>query len=138
MSLYPTEAKVEGANTTVIVVVVIAVLSILAALSVFLALKYEAKSPKVKPSEPEKQTYGANVKHGVTKKKKKHSSSTTGIGDGPRTAMRSEVQVGEKKKGRRKRSSSSPKVRVGSQIQNLKGRQVSTKQDSTKETPPAL
>ena len=77
------------------------------------------------------------MKPGVKQKKKnKHSSSTTGIGEGPGVVKMGEVHGGKKRKRRHKRSSSSPKVGVGSQIQLPKGRQESTKQDSTKETMP--
>ena len=76
------------------------------------------------------------MKPGVKQKKIKHSSSTTGIGEGIGAASMGQVQGGEKKKVRRKRSSSSPKVAVGSQIQLPKERDESTKQDATKETMP--
>ena len=118
-----------------IVVVVIVVISLLVALAVFLALKYRAKSPEIAPSNGEQKT-GRQVKPGVKQKKNKHSSSTTGIGEGLGAASMGQVQGGEKKKVRRKRSSSSPKVAVGSRIQLPKGRKQSTKQDSTKETMP--
>ena len=134
-SLCTTETEAGGLNTTVIVVVVIVVISLLAALAVFLALKYNAKSPEITPSNGEQKT-GRQVKPGVKQKKNKHSSSTTGIGEGLGAASMGQVQGGEKKKVRRKRSSSSPKVAVGSRIQLPKGRKQSTKQDSTKETMP--
>ena len=118
-----------------IVVVVIVVISLLVALAVFLALKYRAKSPEIAPSNGEQKT-GRQVKPGVKQKKNKHSSSTTGVGEVLGAASMGQVQGGEKKKVRRKRSSSSPKVAVGSQIQLPKGRKDSTKQDSTKETMP--
>ena len=121
-----------GSNTTVIVVVV---LGLLVALAVFLAMKYKAKSPEITPSNGNQKS-GQEVKPGVKKRKNKHSSSTTGIGEGPGVVKTGEVHGGKKRKRRRKRSSSSPKVGVGSQIQLPKGRQESTKQDSTKETMP--
>ena len=135
-SLCTTETEAGGSNTTVIVVVVIVVISLLVALAVFLASKYRAKSPEIAPSNGE-QKKGQQVKPGVKQKKKnKHSSSTTGVGEGLGAASMGQVQGGEKKKVRRKRSSSSPKVAVGSRIQLPKGRKQSTKQDSTKETMP--
>ena len=102
-----------GSNTTVIVVLVIVVIILLTAASVFLVWKFNAKSPEVTPST-ERQTSRAPAKK--KRRKNKHSSSTTGIGEGPGVVKMGEIQGGEKKKGRRKRSSSSPKVRVGSQI----------------------
>ena len=102
-----------GSNTTVIVVVVIIVIILLTASSVFLAWKYNAKSPEVTPSTG-RQMSGAQAKK--KKRKNKHSSSTTGMGEGPGIVKMGEIQGDEKKKGRRKRSSSSPKVRVRSQI----------------------
>ena len=112
-----TETEARGSNTTMIVVVVIVVTSLLVALAVFLASKYRAKSPEIAPSNGE-QKKGQQMKPGVKQKKKnKHSSSTTGVGEGLGAASMGQVQGGEKKKVRRKRSSSSPKVAVGSRIQ---------------------
>ena len=112
-SVVSLHTEAGGSNTTVIVVVVIVVIILLTAASVFLVWKYNAKSPEVTPST-ERQTSGAPTKK--KKRKNKHSSSTTGIGEGPGVVKIGEIPGGEKKKGRRKRSSSSPKVRVGSQI----------------------
>ena len=127
-----TEGVEGGSNTTVIVVVVI---SLLVALAVFLAMKYKAKSPEITPSNGNQKS-GQEMKPGVKTRKYKHSSSTTGIGETPGVVKTGEVHGGKKPKRRRKRSSSSPKVGVGSQIKLPKGRQESTKQDSTKETMP--
>ena len=106
-------------------VVVIVIICLLGAGSVFLALKYNAKSPEVAPSA-QKQELGPHVKPGAKKKKNKHSSSTTGMGEGPEAVKAAEGRGAGQKKRRRKRSSSSPKVVVGSQMQMLKGRQQSS------------
>ena len=115
-SLYHRDRSETGSNTAVIVVVVIVVIRLLAALDVFLEMKYKSKSPEITPSNGKQKSVG-QVKHGVKLKKNKHSSSTAGMGERPGIVKMGEVQVGEKKKGRRKRSSSSPRVGVGSQIQ---------------------
>ena len=98
-----------------------------------LAMAYKAKSPETTPSNGNRNS-GQEVKLGVKTSKNKHSSSTSGIGEGPGVVKTGEVHGGKKWKRRRKRSSSRPKV--GSQMQLPKGRQESTKQDSTKETMP--
>ena len=108
-----------------IVVVVIVIICLLGAASVFLVMKYKAKSPEVTPSA-QKQELGPHVKPGVKQKKNKHSSSTTGMYEGLEAAKAAEGRGADQKKRRRKRSSSSPKVRVGSQMQMLKGRQQSS------------
>ena len=107
-SIVSLHTEAGGSNTTVIVLAVIVVIILLTAASVFLAWKYNAKSPEVTPST-ERQTSGAPTKK--KKRKNKHSSSTTGIGEGPGGVKIGEIPGGEKKKGRRKRSSSSPKER---------------------------
>ena len=132
-SLYHRHRLDTGSNTAVIVDII--VISLLVALGVFLAMKYKAKSPEITPSNGNQKS-GQQVKHGVKTRKNKHSSSTTGMGERPDIVKMGEVQVGEKKKGRRKRSSSSPRVGVGSQIQLPVESKELAQQDSTKETMP--
>ena len=124
-----TEEDEEGSNTAVLVLVII-IISLLVALAVLLAMAYKAKSAETTPSNGTQKS-GWQVEH-VAKQKNKHSSSISGIGDGPGVVKTGEVNGGKKKRGRRKRSSSSPKVGVGSQIQLPKERNESTKQDATK------
>ena len=101
-----------------------------------LAMVYKVKSAETTPSNGTQKS-GWQVEHAVTQKNK-HSSSTSGIGDGPGVVKTGEVNGGKKKKGRRNRSSSIPKVGVCSQIQLPKERKESTKQDSTRETMPGI
>ena len=130
-----TEGEEEGSNTAVLVLVII-IISLLVALAVLLAMAYKAKSAETTPSNGSQKS-GWQVEH-VVKQKNKHSSSTSGIGNGPGVVKTGEVNGGKKKRGRRKRSSSSPKVGVGSHIQLAKERKESTKQDSTRETMPGI
>ena len=125
-SSHSTETKEEaaGSNTAVTVVVVIVIICLLGAASVFLALKYMAKSPEVTPVMEEKKSGSQGETKRKRRKKLKHSSSTTGVGEGPGVSKTPEAQGGEKKKRRRKRS------RVGGQNQNQKGRQQTPKQGS--------
>ena len=110
-SSHSTETKGEaaGSTTAVIVVVVIVIICLLGAASVFLALKYMAKSPEVTPVMEEKKSGSQGETKRKRRKKLKHSSSTTGVGEGPGVSKTPEAQGGEKKKRRRKRS------RVGGQ-----------------------
>ena len=117
------EGSITGSNTTVIVVSVIIGLCLLGALAVFLAMKYSGKSPEITPM-PEKPIYGSDVNPGnkkrKTKRKTKHSSSTTGV---------NEVRGVSKKRGsKQKRSSSSKVMRVESQVLQSKRRQGSMKE----------
>ena len=112
------------------------IISLLVALAVLLAMAYKVKSAETTPSNGTQKS-GWQVEH-VVKQKNKHSSSTSGIVNGPGVVKTGEVNGGKKKRGRRKRSSSSPKVGVGSQIQLAKEKKESTKQDSTRETMPGI
>ena len=117
-----TEGDKEGSNTAVLVLVII-IISLLVALAVLLAMTYKAKSAETTPSNGTQKS-GWQVEH--VKQKNKHSSSTSGIGDGPGMVKTGEVNGGKKNRGRRKRSSSSPKVVVCSQIQLTKEIKEST------------
>ena len=131
-----TEGEEEGSNTTVLVLVII-IISLLVALAVALSMMYKAKSAETTPSNGKQRAEsGQEVKPGVKTSKNKHFSSTSGIGEGPGMVKTGEVHGGKKRNRRRNRSSSRPKAGVCSQIQLPKGRQESTKQDSTKETMP--
>ena len=109
----------EGSSTTVIVVSVIIALCLLGALAGFLAMKYNAKSSEITPSDGKPMT-GSDVKPRNKKRKTKHSSSTTGF---------NEVQgKGRKKGSKQKRSASSKVIRVESQVLQSKIRQGSMKE----------
>ena len=96
-------------NTAVIVVFVI--ISLIAAASVFLALKYKHKSTEITPSA-EKSKSGEQIGPGMKKMKTKHSSSTTGVDEASGEVRRKEGQGGERKKRRRKRPNSNPNVQA--------------------------
>ena len=121
----PTEEESGGVNTTAIVLVVGAVLSILVAVSVFLGMKYKSKSTEITPIA-ENQKSETQVKQKVKKRKIKHSSPTTGLGEGPGADKTGEEKGVEKKKKRRKR--------VGNQVQMVKEGQESVQPCSTKDT----
>ena len=92
-----TEGDAGGSNTVVIVVAVIAIICLLGAASVFLVMKYKAKSLEVTPSA-QKQELGPHVKPRAKKKKHKHSSSTTGMGEGPEAVKAAAGRGADQKK----------------------------------------